>query len=345
MLSSIPDEALEVRQQLLDESPYLSDTVMKLAIYKEDVLPNAMIRDVLVANPQSAKSDEVLDALDNRWDPMPDYMVQEIMAGEDSLGNKELMESRIRSYRHLRNLAYNELAGIYLHDTVNEWAPDSLVALLQNEPELYAKYNLAFQYFKESDTVQVNSVLNEIPSTFILSDAQQQTHQNYLDYIGILQALQNDTINGHYPDSLQLVTLYAMADSCIDMPSVYARNLLIHLGLLTSGEMVYMPVTLNSTVNNLWPFKENSIPKSSFISLFPNPAGNYLIVEYHIDKAYETAVLTLQDMTGKLINTIPLKGQLNQTVVSTGGLNNGVYIVSLYVDSQIIDSQKMTVLK
>ncbi|MCX6233145.1 MAG: T9SS type A sorting domain-containing protein [Bacteroidetes bacterium] len=106
-----------------------------------------------------------------------------------------------------------------------------------------------------------------------------------------------------------------------------------------------MPVTLNSAVNNTWPFMENSVNKASFISLFPNPAGNYLIVEYHIDKAYETAVLTLQDMTGKLISTIPVKGQLNQTVVSTGGLNNGVYIVSLYVDSQVIDSQKMTVLK
>ena len=46
--------------------------------------------------------DEVLNALDDRWDPMPDYTMEEIMTGADSLGNKELLESRIRSYEHLR---------------------------------------------------------------------------------------------------------------------------------------------------------------------------------------------------------------------------------------------------
>ncbi|HOW24202.1 MAG TPA: hypothetical protein PK711_00910 [Bacteroidales bacterium] len=56
--------------------------------------------------------DEVLNALDDRWDSMADYMMEEIMTGADSLGNKELLESRIRSYRHQRNLAYNELVGI-----------------------------------------------------------------------------------------------------------------------------------------------------------------------------------------------------------------------------------------
>jgi len=104
VIMSIPDESLEVNQLLLDESPYLSDTVMKSAIYKEDVLPNAMIRDIMVANPQSAKSQGVINALNNRWDPMPEYMMDEIMAGKDSLGNKEIMEAHVNGYRHLRIL-------------------------------------------------------------------------------------------------------------------------------------------------------------------------------------------------------------------------------------------------
>ena len=60
---------MQVRDELLTESPYLSDTVMKTSIGKEDVLDNTMIRDVLVANPHAAKSDEIINMLENRVNP------------------------------------------------------------------------------------------------------------------------------------------------------------------------------------------------------------------------------------------------------------------------------------
>ena len=345
VVMSFPDEALEVRQQLLDESPYLSDSVMKSAIYKEDVLPNAMIRDVLVANPQSAKSDEVLGALDYRWDPMPDYMLDEVMAGEDSIGNKEIMEGQIRGYRHLRELAFNELVGIYLKDTINSWAVDSLIVLLQNETSLRSKYMLVLYCLEKEDTAQMNSVLNTIPTTFILSPSQQQTYQNYLTYSSILMALQHDSVNNHYPDSTQLAGLYSIADTCNNLPSVYARNLLIHLGLISYNEPVYFPMALNSSIAEIAPFKDINFPKQSSISLFPNPAGNYFIIEYRIEKAYEKAIVSIHDINGKLVNMISLKGKMNQTIIPTGEMNNSIYIVSLHVDNELEDSSKLTLLK
>ncbi|MEI6062585.1 MAG: hypothetical protein WCR72_17920, partial [Bacteroidota bacterium] len=78
---SYPAQAIEIRDQLFQQSPYLSDTVMKSVVEKENVLNNAMVRDVFVANPQSAKSAELMQKLDERWEPMPDYMKDEIAEG------------------------------------------------------------------------------------------------------------------------------------------------------------------------------------------------------------------------------------------------------------------------
>ncbi|MBW6491620.1 MAG: hypothetical protein K0B15_10570 [Lentimicrobium sp.] len=72
VVSSTPDEGLVLRNQLLTESPFLSDTILKTSIIKEEVLNNAMIRDVLVSNPQAAKSAQRLEMLDSRMVPMTD---------------------------------------------------------------------------------------------------------------------------------------------------------------------------------------------------------------------------------------------------------------------------------
>jgi hypothetical protein len=318
---------------------------MKSAIYKEDVLPNAMIRDILVANPQSAKSQEVLNAVNDRWNPMPDYMMDEIITGRDSLGNKEVMEGQIHGYSHLRDLAYNTLVSNYLRDTVNVGANDSLVALLGNENKLRAKYNLAFNYFKHGDTTLMGEELNNIPVMFDLSDEELQIHQDYLTYIGILQQLQYDTVNKHYPDSSQIATLFSLADSCHGLPSVYARNMLNHLGLLSCYEPIYFPVPLNSTEAGKWPFDESKYPKTSSLSLFPNPAGDYFIVEYKIAQSYKQAIIVINDMKGKMINRYRLQGNQNQIIIPTDNLNNGVYLVSMYVDNELKDSKKITILK
>lgn len=345
VMMSVPNEALEVNQQLLDESPYLSDTVMKSAIYKEDVLPNAMIRDILVANPQSAKSEEVLNALNDRWDPVPDYMIDQIMAGQDSLGSKEIMEAQVKGYRHLRDLAFNELFSNYMKDTVNVGAHDSLVALLQNENKLGAKYSLAFDYFKNGDTTLMNNELNNIPAVFNLSDEELQTHQNYLTYIGILHQLQNDSVNGHYPDSSQIATLFEITGSSNNLPSVYARNLLIRLGLLNYAEPVYFPVLLNSGFGGKWPFTEIAYPKESSLDVFPNPANNYFIVEYEIDQSYEQAIIIIHDMKGKVVGSYQLTGDQDQLVIPIGALNNGIYMVSMYINNRPVDTKKITILK
>ena len=116
---SMPDEAMELRQQLLDASPYLSDTAMKNAINKENVLPNIMIRDILVANPQSSKTPDVINEIDNRIITMPDYLMAEIMNGQSITGTAEILEQQLVFHKKIYDKSLRKLEKYYLTDTAN----------------------------------------------------------------------------------------------------------------------------------------------------------------------------------------------------------------------------------
>jgi len=151
-------QSFEVYQDLMNVSPYLSDTVIKSSIEKEEVLPNAMMRDIMVANPQSAKSEELLVALDERIDPIPDSMWVEILEGMDTVGALERLIGELDGWIQRRDLCFNALVDLFLLDSSHTWAPDSLINLLESDEQLSSHYLLTQYYlnlfnFSEAGTL------------------------------------------------------------------------------------------------------------------------------------------------------------------------------------------------
>jgi hypothetical protein len=336
--TSIPDEALQVRQELLNESPYLSDTVMKSAIIKENVLPNAMVRDVLVANPQSAKSANVVSALDQRFEPMPDYMMAEIMNGLNSNGAKEILEQKLARHSSFRGKSFAKLYRHYNNDTINLWAGDSLLALLQNEQVPDRHYQVALKYLSEDDSLQVMNTLNSIPVEFDLDDDQQIQHDLYQDLFGILLESKSNRVG---LDSLQIAILLNISQNQNKLPAICARNFLIANGVINFVEPIYLPGNLKNTPG--WDYYDPVFYESSLFKVFPNPSKSYFIIEYDIRKFEGNALFRVSDISGKHFSTIPIGDKQNQHVVSTSGYPVGVYIIQLFINSNLEESKKINI--
>ncbi|MCF8401715.1 MAG: T9SS type A sorting domain-containing protein [Bacteroidales bacterium] len=342
VVMSTPPESLQTRDQLLNESPYLSDTVMKSAINKEEVLPNAMIRDVLVANPQSAKNNEVLSELDNRFDPMPVYMMTQIMDGKDSIGPKERIEAERFYYfqEHARGL--NKLIRLFKQDSLIN-PEDSLVTLYTDHFTLKNGYRKAFALLRKGDTANMNATFTAIQDTFDLTAAQQAIHLNYQLITTILNQLNEDTLMIFNVDSATIAQLLNISANDGGMPGQYATSLLLALGETTYSEPIYLPAQLQSGE-----IYDEQLPYDAveeyYLEVYPNPANDYIIIKYKLPEAARSKRIMINGLNGQQVFAKQLDGYVNEIVVPIKDFNSGTYIVSLHYNGTVQESKKLAII-
>jgi len=333
-------EALMLRQQLLDESPYLSKDVLKSAVNREDVLLNSMIRDVLVANPHSAKSADILNDLEYRSDPLPDYMMSEIMSGTSVLGSKEQLERKLSMHQAFRAGALSNLTRYYKNDTLQP-SFDSLAGIFNTVLHPEIRYQLAFCHLFNKDTVEARNVLNETPSVFSLDAGQMNTHARYVGLFEVLVRLQADST---WLDSTLTASLHTLSQQDDDEPGIYARNLLIKYGLIAYVEPVYLPEFFKRS--RTWDKPGHAIPqKISYLKVFPNPANTYIIIEYDLCGINRPALLKMTDLAGRNMATLSINDSRNQQVFDVSNFNSGVYLIGLIQNDQMIDIHKVTLIR
>ena len=342
VMTSLPDDGLELRSELLADSPYLSDTVLKQSIYKEDVLPNAMIRDILEANPHSAKSQDILNTLNSRQEPMPDYMMGQIMEGKKHVGAKELLEAKIQTWKQIRGKAKADLMRQFLLDTNQMYAMDSVIQFLEDENDLKSKYDLALAYWYEKNFPDALSTLEDIPIEFSLNSNQIAIHNEYEDYFDLLGTIKDSNWLACDLDSVYIQELFELMASENKDLSANARGLLVKGGFYDYIEKVPFPTHLKSA--NKYPYssgKNSNINDIDHLKVFPNPTRDYAIIQYDLEDQFKQAFIELSGIEGKLIKIIRIDQGKNQIVMNLKDLPNGLYIISLKSNKQTIESEKL----
>jgi hypothetical protein len=341
VVTSSPPEAGELYNELINESPFLSDTVLKSAIYKENVLPNAMVRDVLVANPHSAKSLEIMEAVDERFEPMPVWMKDQVMQGVSITGAKEALESEISKWQKKHVEIFNNLYQYFRKDTINsEASSDSLEILLAGDNRLESKYRLAFIKMKGGESLEVQAILNAIPSTFDLSQYQQNVHQDYISLFTLIIQL-----NGNLPvaGSTEALALESLADDEENYPGACARNILLAAGLIEYEEPIILPEDELKSSEAVDLHYKKDLSKPEILKVFPNPASNYIIVEYNTEGLNGDVSISFNDITGKSVFISNYSNKCDQVVLNTQNILSGVYYICLLVNKKVVRSEKITI--
>ncbi|HOZ29527.1 MAG TPA: T9SS type A sorting domain-containing protein [Bacteroidales bacterium] len=328
--------------ELMFISPYLSDTVLKEVAKKELGLTAPMIRDILVANPQSAKKSDIKKLLKDRNIELPEYMISQIESGANIMSPKEHLDIQKAQQRKIFDNSLMTLVNYYyqIKDSV-DYANDSIIELLtiREEPKymlLLSEYIASTGEYKEASNILENILVH-----FDLSRYEYEEITSLISYYdaypGILKRCKGDILNLD-SKSIGLLKEFAHND---DMSGYKARAL-----LLANGEGCFVfPVYEPGIIVSPRSAKINNEPHSleSYMSIYPNPAKEYINVEYKLAEQKGTLQIVITDLTGKIILEQELFEIQDIVIINTTDLKEGTYNCSLFNGNSVEFNNKIVI--
>ena len=335
-------EAFELYNNLIGKSPYLSDEVMIDAIKREDVLPALMLKYILLANPQAVKSQKVMDALYHRNDPFPDAWLDELKQGADIVSPREQLEAQVSYYAQQRQLAVNELKYMYLSDSIAQYPTDSLIALLSTDIEATSEYQLAEYYLMKGDFSTCDNILENIPAKYAYREEEQNNYLDYRAYIDILKDIVYKDKDLTELNEDQRNKLNYLAETNQGFVSAYARSILSIVDeRYNYEEPVFLPDGENPR-KMAKPKNKQILKAENLLQAFPNPANEFIIVEFNITDKVNNPRLEIIDAIGRKVQTIELQTAKGQKMFQTQEMAKGLYHCYLINDNKIIRQVKIS---
>jgi hypothetical protein len=145
-------------------------------------------------------------------------------------------------------------------------------------------------------------------------------------------------------DSIQTQTLLNIMNNSNGLIATYARNILSSNGIVVYHEPYIFP---NDSLKSskIRHRISNEKYEADMMKIYPNPAKDYIIVEYTLNESPDNAKVELYDITGKNLKKLNLKNTHDWLVVPLQNLPGGPYICCLRTGNKTVDSVKFILVK
>ena len=126
------------------------------------------------------------------------------------------------------------------------------------------------------------------------------------------------------------------------MVSAYARGILLLNNVISYKEPVYIP-QIDIKPRSI----KHSIEQTNneYFKVYPNPANNYINIEYQLPETTELILLTIYNIEGKIVNTFTLKYNIDTKLIPVSNLKQGSYIVSISANGRNFGEQTINIIR
>ena len=219
---------------------------------------------------------------------------------------------------------------------------DSIKAVLSevNSPDSY--YKQAFCNYNSGDSVGVLNILAQIPYSFELSTYQTDLHNGYEDYFDLLLELNSQGKGPTEVDSTQKGLLYSLMQNTDEILKAYCLNILISTDRLVYSEPYIFPDTVStkSTQVNESNIDNSFLKSSDFLRLYPNPAKEYITVEYQLPYSFKDGIIEIFNVNGLKIEVMKLGKSWGQKIIDLRTYKSGSFTIRLRNGGKTLQSIK-----
>ncbi|MPL80609.1 hypothetical protein SDC9_26510 [bioreactor metagenome] len=288
----------------------------------------------LIANPHSAKSETLLQELDMRLDPMPEYMRDEILEGVFVLSARELMEAKRDIEMQFYNYGFNRLLSTALTDTVPV-PVDTLLALLAADGSARSLMQQAWVMLENGDTLSAANRMVSIPTEVSFSETEAKEHTEQHAFMQWL--IQHPVISEE-----QFEALADFVDCPSNAVSAAAQSLMVAHKLLEYEEPYLVP-DLTKSMEVKEPKAKPAVDKSNLLKVYPNPANEFITIEYNAGSEENQLMIEVIDEKGRLVYNTNLTRRIDQIIIDTRNFKSGNYIIRLVSGSKCIGNANIII--
>lgn len=290
----------------------------------------------LIANPHSAKSETLLQELDMRLDPMPEFMRDEILEGVFVLSAKELMEAKRDVDMQFYNYGFNRLLSASLTDTIP--VPiDTLMSLLNADGSVQSLMQQAWLLFEAGESSAAIIRMTSIPTEITLTSSDVTEHSEQLAFMQWLN--QNPVIGEENTEALN----YFLQSTSASVSSA-ARSIMVAHNLLEYDEP-YLNPDLTKIAEVKKPKAEAAGKSNEVIRIFPNPGKDFITLEYSLGDDLNSYSYEVSDQTGKIVIKGSLGRSADQIIIDTHDLASGNYYINLISGSKNVTGTRFVIAK
>ncbi len=339
-----PQEAWDLRNDLMAMAPFVSREALEEAALM-CILPDAMLLEICLANPDATRSQEFLDFLAQGTPcPLPQYMIDIVQDNWDVETSRTLLEKGLARYGAERDFYTNAL--IRNSRFQDEYTLANLIEWHEERASLSDYYSMADIYIEYQKFDSAEIVLDNIPLDFVLDDDQTIGHNNYLDYFDFMESLYLNNKTIHDIDSLERIALQAIANEPLGFATTKAHNMIN---------------TIDGTCEEYYGYVSGAQPKAAqaidydptkvldefynHVSCIPNPAKDFAIFEWELMRLETTAQLTITDLKGIVVGRHLITSMQGTWTFDIRMLAEGIYIYEIVAVNKQLAYGKLVISK